>query len=193
MAWAKAGTTTLGSAGDNIDATSLTDNKFLMYMIHPLATGNITDKLRINGDSGSNYSYRQSNDGAADGTATSQDFAGFLGFTVNPNESFSVGYIINISTEEKLIINHSTDNDAGTGAGTAPHRRESVLKFANTSDAVDEVNVFNDSTGDFDTDSNLTVIGSDGTESLNVQDGAIYYDTTLNKEYVLYNNTWTEL
>ncbi len=41
--------------------------------------------------------------------------------------------------------------------------------------------------------SNLTVLGSDGTEELNVQDGAIYYDTTLNKEYVLYNNTWTEV
>jgi hypothetical protein len=28
---------------------------------------------------------------------------------------------------------------------------------------------------------------------MTVQDGAIYYDTTLNKEYVLYNNTWTEV
>ena len=42
-------------------------------------------------------------------------------------------------------------------------------------------------------DTNLTVIGSDGTESLNVQDGAVYYDKTLNKEYILSNNTWTEL
>ena len=31
------------------------------------------------------------------------------------------------------------------------------------------------------------------TLSANVQDGAIYYDTDLNKEYVLYNNTWTEV
>jgi hypothetical protein len=27
----------------------------------------------------------------------------------------------------------------------------------------------------------------------NVQDGAVYYETDNNKEYVLYNNTWTEL
>ena len=33
-----------------------------------------------------------------------------------------------------------------------------------------------DLAGGFDTDSNLTVIGSDGTEALNVQDGAIYYE-----------------
>jgi len=161
MAWAKLGTTTLTVAGDAIDVTSLTDNKFLMYMTHPLASGNMTDKLRINGDSGTNYALRYSNDGGTDATGTSQNFASFLGFTVNPNESFSVGYIINISTEEKLIINHTTDNDAGTGAGNAPHRRESVAKFANTVDVVDEVNVFNDyGPGDFNTDSNLSVLGT---------------------------------
>jgi hypothetical protein len=30
-------------------------------------------------------------------------------------------------------------------------------------------------------------------ESLNVQEGAVYYETDTNKEYVLYNNTWTEV
>jgi len=56
-----------------------------------------------------------------------------------------------------------------------------------------QVDIINDDVGSWDTDSNLSAIGSDGTEELNVQDGAIYYDTDLNKEYVLYNNTWTEV
>ena len=41
--------------------------------------------------------------------------------------------------------------------------------------------------------SNYSLIGSDGTEELKVQDGAIFYETDTNKEYLLYNNTWTEV
>lgn len=46
---------------------------------------------------------------------------------------------------------------------------------------------------EYDSGSNATALGSDGTTSIIVQDGAIYYDITLNKEYILSNNTWTEL
>jgi hypothetical protein len=58
---------------------------------------------------------------------------------------------------------------------------------------VTRVDFTNGSSGSYDTNSNITVIGSDGTASMIIQDGAIYYDTDLNKEYVLYNDTWTEL
>ena len=47
--------------------------------------------------------------------------------------------------------------------------------------------------GDYGSDTNISVLTSEGTESMSVQEGAVYYDTDLNKEYVLNNNTWTEL
>jgi hypothetical protein len=46
---------------------------------------------------------------------------------------------------------------------------------------------------EYDTGSNATALGSDGVEELIVQDGAVYYDKQLNKEYILSNDTWTEL
>ena len=49
------------------------------------------------------------------------------------------------------------------------------------------------SSNTYTSDSNLSVIGSDGATSTKLQDGAIYYETDTNKEYVLYNNTWTEV
>jgi len=51
----------------------------------------------------------------------------------------------------------------------------------------------NDGSGDMQIGDNISALGSDGVESLNVQDGAVYYETDTNKSYVLYNNSWTEL
>jgi len=91
-----------------------------------------------------------------------------------------------------LLISHAVGDSASTGAGTAPDRRETISKYSVTSN-ITVVNGLNSDVGDYVADSNVTVLGSDGTESITVQDGAIYYDTDLNKEYVLYNNTWTEI
>jgi ribosomal protein L27 len=41
-------------------------------------------------------------------------------------------------------------------------------------------------------DSNFTVLGSDEVLYV-VQDGAIFYEKDTNKEYIISNNTWTEL
>ena len=51
----------------------------------------------------------------------------------------------------------------------------------------------NTQAGGYNTGTNITTLGSDGVESLGVQDGAVYYETDTTKEYVLYNNAWTEV
>jgi hypothetical protein len=96
--------------------------------------------------------------------------------------------------EEKLGISHLITN--GTiGAATAPQRQELVYKYVPSplTDAITRVDEYNAAAGSFDTDSNITVLGSDGVESLNVQDGAVYDETDTNKSYVLSSNVWTEL
>ena len=193
MAWRKAGTTTLGSAGDTCDVTGLSNNKFNMILFHRITSGDTRGKLRLNNDSGSNYALRVNNNGGTDGTTTSSNLWNQQHYQQG-NDGFWIGYFFNIASEEKLGIGHLNGRNS-TGAGNAPNRSEVVYKWANTSDAISQVNFFNDGSGSYDSGTNATVLGSDGvaTTSLNVQDGAIYYDTTLNKEYVLYNNTWTEL
>ena len=192
MAWIKNGTPdTLGSAGDLMTISDMSASKFNMFMIHEIGSGTIETTAILNNDTGTNYAYRYSIDGAADGTGVSQTkYSGNAG--ASPDR-FYIIYTSSISGEEKLGINVLNESNTA-GAGTAPRRMELVSKYVPSPDAdITRIDDTNTGGGDFAISSNLSALGSDGTESLNVQDGAIYYDTTLNKEYVLYNNTWTEV
>ena len=157
MAWAKNGTPdTLGSAGDTLTISDLTEQKFNQFMIHIINSGGITGQMQFNSDTGSNYGDRVSNSGAADITHNLT----YMIVDAASADCFHMSYLLNIATEEKLQIGFSVDQSS-TGAGTAPVRREIVGKWANTSDAITSAVVNNGGAGDFDTNSNLSVIGSD--------------------------------
>ena len=71
--WKEIGRTTLGSSGDNISVASLPDKRYLMFLTYNTATGgSAIQRVRLNSDTGSNYARRNSWDGGADSTATSQ-------------------------------------------------------------------------------------------------------------------------
>ena len=160
MAWGKAGSTTTTSAGDSFDVTGLSNNKFIMLIRHITSDGNTVIYNRFNSDSGSNYAYRWSENGGTDGTGTSQssviyDTGGDAG------DKFDIGYIFNISSEEKLVIGFQINEDA-SGAGNAPVRGEAVWKWANTSNAVTSINTLNTGqSGDYEIGSNISVLGSE--------------------------------
>jgi len=157
--WVELGRTTLGSSGDNIDVSSLPDKRYYMVLGHFSPTVTIRPALRLNSDSGSNYSLRGSYIGAADGTATSQTSLDLP--RTNGNEFFYVNYASNLSNKEKLIIHKECDR-GGTGAASAPVRAESVGKWANTSSAISSFNYLNtDGAGDFASGSEVVVLGWD--------------------------------
>lgn len=161
MAWAKNGTTTLTGTADTVSVATLPDTKFNFCIGHALGTGGaIYMGIRLNNDSGTNYAVRKSYNGGTDSTHTSNDSIQFMGNAFTSTDIFGVGYLINISSEEKLFIGFSVAENA-SGAGTAPAREEQADKWANTSSVVDQFDIFNTSAGDYDTDSNVTVIGSD--------------------------------
>jgi|TARA_R100001463_G_scaffold131620_2_gene191777 hypothetical protein len=195
MAWIKLGSTTLGTANSNITVSSMSDNTFLTVITNTLGHSSAIDpsfRFNLSDTQSSAYSTRYSHNGGADGTTLTNQSLGRLGIgTTSLNPYFGVSYTANISGEEKLNISHLIDQNTA-GAGTNPNRSETVSKWTQ-SDVIDEVNIYTGSATTWVSDSNVSVIGSDGTTSMTVQDGAIYYDTTLNKEYVLYNNTWTEV
>ena len=202
MAWNRLETNTLSSASLDIDlgaSTAMSKNKFSQTLHHLIddGTGSNGDGVHaftLNNDSASNYSHRVSQDGASDSTFTGQAFVATQ-YNVSPNDSFVVQYFASIDGEEILQQSFQVDI-VSTGVGSAPRRIETVNKYTGTSQftRLDCRNNRGTSIGyEYDTGSNGTILGSDGTEALNVQDGAIYYDTDLNKEYVLYNNTWTEV
>ena len=74
MAWIKAGTTTLTSAGDDITISNTTSNKFNQFLMHTIESVRTTMLVRVgNGslDSGSNYARRYNANGGSEGTTTS--------------------------------------------------------------------------------------------------------------------------
>ena len=157
--WVELGRTTLGSAGDSIDTSTFSTKDNIMILEHKIPTGNARSKYRFNSDSGSNYATRRNQNGGSDGTFTSESFL-YQYHTGGTAEGFSVSQYNNVSAQEKLGIAHVVENN-GSGASNAPNRDEYVQKWANTSAQINRVEVFNDGTGDFNTGSEVVVLGYD--------------------------------
>ena len=194
MVWAKNGTpNTLGSTADDIDITDLGGNKFNMILMHIIRSGNAMIQQTFNNDTGTKYTVRESTNGAGDVTTTSQTFIDTQ--YQQGYDDFTFMYTCWISGEEKLII-HQYVQGGAIGAGNVPSRRESVAKYvpASLTDTCDRIDCNNASgTGDYAAGSNISALGSEGVESMTVQDGAVFHETDTNKSFVLYNNAWTEL
>ena len=159
--WVELGRTTLGSAGDDITVSSLPDKRYYMVLTDLQDTGgSIHAEMRLNGDTGSNYAYRYNNNGGTDvGAGPATVMA--LNPAVQASEVFSVGYLSNLSSKEKLHINHCV-NQYAAGAGTAPHRQESVNKHAQTSNPINSVTIRQGAgSGDYAIGSEAVVLGWD--------------------------------
>ncbi len=161
MAWAKNGTPdTLSGTADAITISDLEAKIFNQFLCHTLSTGGNTNvRTRYNNNSNSVYAYRRSNDGGSDGTGTSQTI-----FTAEVDDAdeprFFIQYVASISGEEKLIIQHSLES--ASGASVAPQRSEIVAKFVPSPDAdITRIDVLNQTSGDFNTNSNLSALGTD--------------------------------
>jgi len=158
--WKEIGRTSLGSAGDTISVGSLSDKRYYMVLQDLVQdTSNINSGYRLNGDSGSNYSFRRQQNGGADGTDINQ-----ASLTINGGGNytagiFAVGYWANLSSKEKLQIGHSVYG--ATGAASAPMRSESAGKWTNTSNPISTIAGYNSSGGNYATGSEVVVLGWD--------------------------------
>jgi len=168
MAWAKLGTTTLASPTSSLDITGTTPAKFNTMMLHTTgsqASVGTSGAFRLgNGsfDSGSNYASRESINSGSDGTRTSQsNMYCFPNHSSGSDNGFLVGYICNISSEEKLIIWFQTVDDTNSGSGSIGDRMEAVGKWTNTSVQADQIQMYNSLSRTFSTDSNFTLLGTD--------------------------------
>ena len=156
--WKELARTTLGSAGDTISVSSLPDKRYYMVLYWDDNNSTTAPIIRFNNDSGSNYSARHSTNGGSDGTSTNATSATLGIGTAEKKWGFI--YIVNKSDKEKLAIN-SNMRLSGAGAGNAPHRYESVFKWANTSSALNRIDMINDSAGNFGVGSEVVVLGWD--------------------------------
>ena len=192
MVWGKNGTpNTLTTAGANMNVSDLGGSKFNVVLSHTKrASGNTYSTWYFNNEnSSSSYSSRQSENGGSDGTRTSANTV-FYDMGGDDADKFSITYIFGISSAEKLAIGFGINAGSSAGASGVPERGEFVWKWADTSNTVDRID--NQSgEGTYDTDSNLTVLGSDLTPAdaipfpTNVQVGSRAEITDTRKMYIL--------
>ncbi len=161
MVWGKASSTTLSSAGDSVSSGTFTASKCNQLMTHISDVGGqLAVDMRFNSDTGNNYAFRRNNDGGTDATTASTSNITLHSSEVT-EDLFSNVFIINNSSNEKLVIGHTIQNHT-LGAGNIPKRKEFVGKWANTSSQITQVDFSTYSgSGDYDTGSNLSVLGSE--------------------------------
>ena len=117
----------------SLDTGTFTAKKYLWIQCFMKLSGSPSLLPTFNNDSGSNYSFRYSDNGGADSTATSQTNIGTL--NQGYSNTFTNIFVINNQSNEKLcLVNGMNQNTAG--AGNAPARRELVAKWANTSNQI---------------------------------------------------------
>ncbi len=128
--WVEIGRTTLACAGDNITVSCLPYHRQYQVLAHTIDCGNVSNKGRINCDTGTNYAHRFSQLDGADVSA-----GGVCGFYQicttggRVNDGFSVQTVIN-NDSCKLGQGHFASQETA-GAGTAPERCETVSKWDN--------------------------------------------------------------
>ena len=158
LAWVKLAGVESSVTDDTITTGAFTAKTNLLVDFLAYHTGDVNTNVIFNSDTGSNYAQRYSFSGGSDGTSVSR--ANFSCFDSGVHDSlFTINYIINISAQEKLIIQHQVAGQA-TGAGTAPARAEIVGKWANTASQITEVTCNQSNSGSY-TFKSLAVLGTD--------------------------------
>ena len=157
MAWAKTQTNTVTTAID-LQTLTVEAKKFKIILDNTIPIPNCTQTYTFNNDTTSSYALRYSGNGAADGTGVNRTSAAAEWDPTNLDR-FNLSYMSDISGEETLWIQFGVFITA-TGAGTAPSRYEEVWKWDDTAQ-ITEMDSTNDSAGSFDTDSNLSLLGTD--------------------------------
>ena len=160
MAWAKAGTTTTSGSEANMTLTDMTATKFNQILCHVSGTSASTFcETLFNSDTTSSYANRASQNGGTDFTRiNSTDLNMFESYS-NTTGAFLISYFVNIATEEKLGISFSV-REGTAGAANAPVRDENAYKWVNTSVQI-TTSSFTPQSGTIDTDSNLSILGTD--------------------------------
>ena len=167
--WVEVGRTTLGSAGDSIDVTSLPDKQYYMILRFIISSGNTVVYNKLNDDGGTNYASRASENGGTDGTST-EDTSVIYDTGGDAGDKFDITYISNIAGKEKLALGQQNNEDA-SGAGNAPVRGEFAWKWSNTSDPIDQIETLNTGqSGNYDTGSEVVVLGWDPDDTHTLDD-----------------------
>jgi hypothetical protein len=166
--WVELGRHKLGSPANDWGVSGLADKRYLMLLYnetgHNGANGN--GNIKYNADGGTSYASRLSNNGGTDWYPVNGTFARFMNDTATGEPQFAVGYVGNLSTKEKLgMIQSVQQNATGVTTSSVPEREESVHKWTDVSEPINQVNIYDNGGNNSDTGSELVVLGWDPTDT----------------------------
>ena len=181
MVWGKAGSTTLSSAGDDVDITSLSESKSKMIISQMINSGACQNKMTFNDTGSGKYASRNEYNDDADSTQINQNFIPHWDGNDNAsNPQFVVSFLCDVDGEAKIGMYFGMDRGTA-GAGNTIRSRNMVYKYINTA-KITRMDLNNQGAGSYNTGSNLTVLGSDITPAAaipaldNVQDNSLFVD-----------------
>ncbi len=157
--WEELASVELGSTTTDLDSSTFTAKKYIWFQFYSEQTGSATYDIRFNVDSGNNYAQRNSFDGGVDATTNSINGLNQWGNT-NFNH-FGNYFIVNVSSNEKLLQGHYVRQNTA-GVANTPSRMEFFGKWANTASQINQITLSRDSgTGQLAAGSIIKVWGSD--------------------------------
>jgi len=159
--WQRLDHVELSSSGTEIASNTFTAKDNLKIVLYHINTGGyVNPKIQFNGDSGSNYASRYSDNGGSDTTSTGQSEVDLrAGELSSPAET--IIYVTNKADKEKLFTSHTNIQNTA-GAGNAPARAEVVGKWQNTSAQITSLKFIKSASGSFASGSYVTVFGATG-------------------------------
>lgn len=162
--WEELGRTTLGAANDRITVQYLPARKYLQVLIFTTPTGGTNRQLlTLNNDNGNNYAL-STIDGVTLSTSTSASSINTLSVMDAP--ALTILDIINVVNQEKEVTVRGTARNAA-GAASAPVIKFVGGKWVNTTDLINRIDIVNNGAGDFNTGSEVVVLGRNQGEFMN--------------------------
>ena len=188
MVWTKAGTTTLTSAGDDLDITSMTASKFNVFLSHIFKSATtIQANMTTDNNTATDYAYRQSQNGGTDSTGEDQTRIPTIANGGNSGDEFTIRYGCNIAGEEKLFMSWILSRGTAGSAGVTRVQQIGKVDTTTNTGQFTRVDFNNSAGGDFAVDSNISALGSDLTPSAgkptDVQVGSRLEETDTRKMY----------
>lgn len=150
------GRTKLTAVADVITINIPSGFRYLLIEGDIIGSGVAECLLRFNGDSGNNYSWRESANGAADTTLASTSSIVIRPSITNGDISFSAR-VMNLATRVKKLL--GVTNGIIPGAANIPAKKEVTGQWANTTDLITSIASVNTQSGDYAADSELVVLG----------------------------------
>ena len=163
--WKELDRNILLSPNTEIDITGLPTKQYYMVIRHTLgrnASISSNGGYELNADGGANYAIRRAYIG--DTGSTDVNFNDLDLWDTNNDQNFAVEYFSNVTGQEKLFYSQNLNSNVG-GSSTAPFPVGITGKWANTTDAINQITLKTLSVQTWNTGSQVIVLGYDPTDT----------------------------